>query len=102
MTCSIEMGPNDDLLLRTPSGRAISIPVGAHSTQLLWKVIWSSTQEQRRKPAGVFPTQHVVDKWAQELMPQVRASEREEEAAQRLQKLEEKYELNLNELDFDI
>lgn len=113
MTCQISIGPDDALELRTPSGRAISIPVSPHSTSMLWQILWNATQERRQLGKhcypSEFPAQHVVDAWVKDVLPQRNAEreaelqeEREAKAAERLAAKEKKFGIKLGELDFDI
>jgi len=103
MTCTLSLGPDNNLLLRTPSGREILVPVSQHSTEMLWQILWNSGQERRQAgrhsyPAE-FPGQHVVDAWARDIMPQRREEERAEEFAKKAQEVQDKYGFDLKEID---
>lgn len=101
MTCTISLGPDGQLSLRTPSGRELLIPVGPHSTQLLWQTLWNASAERapRRGYATEFPPQAVIDAWARDIMPQRRAEEREAEAERRAVEIYDKYGFDLKEID---
>lgn len=82
MTVRLSLGPNDDLELTLPSGVRRYVPVGPHSTQLLWRILWAATGEHKDGPR--FPAQAVINQWAEEIMPSKRAEERAAAAAKRL------------------
>lgn len=82
MTCSIALGPNDDLELTLPSGRRLYIPI-ANGMQFLAKILKDAETIRRgAEPRGYiaqFPTQAVIDTWAKNEMK----AKREAEAAER-------------------
>lgn len=96
MTVTLSLGPNDDLEITLPSGSRRYVPVGPHSTQLLWQILWNATTE-RTQPVTRFPTQAVINQWAEETMPQRRAEERADAAAERLAKASEKLGIDLTD-----
>ena len=106
MTCTISLGPDNTLALRTPSGRELLVPVSPHATGMLWQILWNSSQERRavagRSYAGEFPAQSVIDAWAKDIMPERRAEEAAEAAAARQEKLEAKLGVRLASLDFNL
>ncbi len=96
MTVPLALGPNDDLEITLPSGARRYVPVGPHSTQLLWQILWNATGA-RTQAAVAFPAQHVINQWAEEIMPQRRAEERADAAAERLAKASEKLGIDLTD-----
>lgn len=92
MTVTLSLGPDDNLEITLPSGSRRYVPVGPHSTQLLWQILWNATAE-RTQPVTRFPAQAVINQWAEEIMPQRRA----EEARERLAAASEKYGVDLND-----
>lgn len=106
MTCTLSLGPDSTLSLRTPSGRELLIPVSPHSTPLLWQILWNSSQERRqvagRHYATEFPQQAIIDAWAKDVMPE-RLAEREREAREareaKAQQTADRYGFDLKEID---
>lgn len=87
MSCYISLSDKSDeeLILTTPGGRKLSVPVGPHSTQLLWQILWSaeSGKEHANRAAPSYPTQAALNALAK----QFDASRLEE----RKEKFEEKW-----------
>lgn len=97
MTCTLALGPNDDLELITPSGRRLYIPVTEHSTQFLWQILWNATSERARPGhVGGYPTQAVIDAW---FNSEAKAKRDAEECEARAAALRDKYGFDL---DFEI
>ncbi len=99
MTCTLSLGPDGNLSLRTPSGRELLVPVGPHSTQMLWQILWNSSAEKRavggRSYSTEFPQQSIIDAWARDVMPERRAAEAEVQA----QQFADKFGFDLKEID---
>lgn len=100
MTCSISLGPEDNFELTSPSGRRVYIPNSPHALQLLWQVLWNSTAERAKAAHFVngFPTQKIVDLWAEELGAKFKEKQEERKA----QALTDRFGFDLKELDIDI
>ena len=103
MTCTVSLGPDGTLSLRTPLGRELLIPVGPHSTTMLWQVLWNSSAERRqlggRSYSTEFPQQAVIDAWARDIMPQRRKEEEDEALARKTQEVQDKYGFDLNDIE---
>lgn len=103
MTCTLSLGPDNTLSLRTPAGRELLIPVGPHSTTFLWQILWNSTQERRelagRRYATEFPSQSVIDAWAKDVMPERREAERQEAFERKAREIQDKYGFDLKEIN---
>jgi len=100
MTCTLSLGPDGTLSLRTPAGRELLIPVGPHSTQLLWQVLWNASAEApaRRGYSTEFPPQAVIDAGAKDIMPQRREEEQREQAAAKRQAALDRYGFDLDDI----
>lgn len=103
MTCTLSLGPDSTLSLRTPSGRELLVPVSPHSTQLLWQILWNSSAERRQlgrhRYATEFPQQAIIDAWARDVMPERRAAEAAEMAETKRQEYLDKFGFDLKEID---
>lgn len=109
MTCQISLGPDNDLELITPHGRRVYIPIGPHSTKMLFDVLWHASSK-REAPGFVngYPTQAIINVWKQQLRsPEQLAEEaalKEEKAAAakaaKKQQVLDTYGVNLDDLEF--
>lgn len=106
MTCTLSLGPDNTLSLRTPSGRELRVPVSPHATDMLWQILWQSSQQAvaerrlgRHSYKTAFPAQHVVDAWARDIMPQRREEEAAEVFAKKAEEVRDKYGFDLGEID---
>lgn len=103
MTCQISIGPEDTFILTTPSGRTLSLPNSPHAVNLLWRILWDASSEKpSSRLVGGFPTQAIVNRWVDEVMPERRAEEEAERAEERRKALEAKTGIALTELDFNL
>jgi len=101
MTVRLGLGPDNDLELTLPSGVRRYVPVGPHSTQLLWRILWSATSGGT-EPAVKFPAQRVIDQWAEEIMPGRRAEETEARAAERREAAAQRVAASGFDIDFNL
>lgn len=116
MTCTISLGPDNNLELRTPSGRSILIPVSPHATDMLWQVLWNATQERRQlgkfEYHTEYPSQAIIESWNKFYSDEAqkrydegqeeRKARKEEKRLERLAAAEAKLGVKLADIDFDL
>jgi len=120
VSCQISLGPNDDLELITPSGRRVYIPISPFATKEIWQVLWNASAERGPRPSGPGPAAKLREEQRREWQRiedenaawnEAKALEREaraEKAKERrsaeavAKKVSNKYNINLEELDFGI
>lgn len=108
MQHTIELGPDDDFLVTSPSGRVFRVPNSPHATQYLWRILWlgSSRPQEERHPAL---TDEAIKHWLRTEGKRKREAERQNAEAteramakHRLTAKSEKFGVNLQELDFSL
>lgn len=103
MSCTISLGPDNDLELITPSGRRLYVPIGPHSTKWLFDILWNASR-RTEAPGFVnhYPTQAIIKTWQEEaarVFDEGQTAAKLERAKERAKAIEAKYGISLDDME---